>query len=267
MPEGPEVRRIAKGLSERVSGRKLLKVEVLSGRYTKKEVPGMAEAVVSLPAEVKGVGVHGKFMYWIVNNDYFLWNTLGMTGCWTARPKKHSRVKFCLEDGDVYFTDVRNFGTLKFVKGRRSLIDKLKTLGPDMLAEDVSNDVFRQRIEKKPDWEICKAIMNQAVVSGVGNYVKADALWLAGLSPTRKVKDMSIEEIDTLNDCIKKVLRTSYESGGATIRTYQNFDEKNGEYSSRFLVYSRDKDPEGNEVLRQKTSDGRMTHWAPDKQH
>ena len=69
--------------------------------------------------------------------------------------------------------------------------------------------------------------MNQAVVSGVGNYVKADALWLAGLSPTRKVKDMSIEEIDILNDCIKKVLRTSYESGGATIRTYQNFDEKN----------------------------------------
>ena len=109
--------------------------------------------------------------------------------------------------------------------------------------------------------------MNQAVVSGVGNYVKADALWLAGLSPTRKVKDMSIEEIDILNDCIKKVLRTSYESGGATIRTYQNFDEKNGEYSSRFLVYSRDKDPEGNEVLRQKTSDGRVTHWAPDKQH
>ena len=72
MPEGPEVRRIAKGLSERVSGRKLLKVEVLSGRYTKKEVPGMAEAVVSLPAEVKGVGVHGKFMYWIVNISFVI---------------------------------------------------------------------------------------------------------------------------------------------------------------------------------------------------
>ena len=267
MPEGPEVRRYGQSLAKAVSQKALKQINVLSGRYTKKMIPGTLDVVNSLPAKVTGVGVHGKFLYWLLNNDFYVWNTLGMTGHWSPEKRKHSRVEFCLGDGTkVYFNDQRNFGTLKFVRGRYYLLQKLKSLGPDMLANDVSDDVFTEKLRRKPTWPITKAIMNQSVVAGVGNYVKADSLWLAGLSPHRTVESLSDKEISLLNASIKKVLRESFRFGGASIRTYENFDGSLGEYAQRFLVYNQKKDPHGNEVTKEKTADGRTTHWVPSVQ-
>jgi formamidopyrimidine-DNA glycosylase len=267
MPEGPEVRRYGQSLAKAVSQKTLQQINVLSGRYTKKMIPGIHDILDDLPAKVTGVGVHGKFLYWMLNNDFYVWNTLGMTGHWSPEKRKHSRVEFCLSDGTkVYFNDQRNFGTLKFVRGRYYLLQKLNSLGPDMLANDVSDDVFIEKLRRKSTWPITKAIMNQSVVSGVGNYVKADALWLSCLSPHRTVDSLTNEDLTLLNKSIKKVLRESYNHGGATIRSYENFDGSLGEYTQRFLVYNQKKDPHGNEVTKEKTADGRTTHWVPSVQ-
>ena len=264
MPEGPEVRRYGKDLALTVSQKSLEKINVLSGRYTRNPVLGMTELIDNMPAKVTGVGVHGKFLYWILNNDFYIWNTLGMTGSWSPEKRKHSRVEFLFSDDTrVYFNDKRNFGTLKFVRGRYFLIEKLNSLGPDMLATDVEDRVFFEKVRSKPRWPITKAIMTQSVVSGVGNYVKADALWLSKISPHRIVESLSDQELSLLNKSIKDVLRESFRSGGATIRTYENFDGSLGEYAQRFLVYNQKKDLNGNEVIKEKTPDGRTTHWVP----
>ena len=187
MPEGPEVRRYGYDLARFVSHEVLVKVNVLSGRYTKKPIPDASNMSENLPAKVTGVGVHGKFLYWMLNNDFYIWNTLGMTGHWSPEKRKHSRVEFCFESGSkVYYNDQRNFGTLKFVRGRYYLLEKISSLGPDMLSDDVSDDIFIEKIQSKPTWTVTKAIMNQTIVSGVGNYVKADALWLSRLSPPQR---------------------------------------------------------------------------------
>jgi len=62
------------------------------------------------------------------------------------------------------------------------------------------------------------------------------------------------------------VLRESFQNGGATLRTYKNFDGTVGQYSSRFAVYNQKTDPDGNEVIKEKTDDGRTTHWVPSVQ-
>ena len=267
MPEGPEVRKYGKDLAEAVSQKVLKEINVLSGRYTRKPLAEASEFIANLPAKVTGVGVHGKFLYWILNNDFYVWNTLGMTGHWSPDKRKHSRVEFCFDDDTkVYFNDQRNFGTIKLVRGRHYLLEKLKTLGPDMLAENISDDMFFQSLRKKAKWPITKAIMNQKVIAGVGNYVKADSLWLAKISPHRTVESLADKDLSALNTAIKKILRESFESGGATIRTYENFDGTLGQYTKRFLVYNQKKDPEGNEVIKEKTPDGRTTHWVPEVQ-
>lgn len=264
MPEGPEVRRYGLDLSEFVSGKVLKSVNVLSGRYTKKPIPGLLEIARTLPVKITGVGVHGKFLYWILKNDHYIWNTLGMTGHWSPNKKNHSRVEFCFDDkSKVYFNDQRNFGTVKIVRGKHYLLEKLKTLGPDMLADDVDDDVFFKAIRKKSKWPITKAIMNQSVIAGVGNYVKADSLWLSKISPHRIVNSLSDKDLSELNSAIKKILRESFRSGGATIRTYENFNGTLGQYAQRFLVYNQKNDPEGNQVVKEKTPDGRTTHWVP----
>ena len=190
-----------------------------------------------------------------------------MTGYWNSEGGKYERIRLDFSDGSkVYFNDMRNFGTMKFVKGKHEMLKKLKTLGPDMLAQDVPTHVFKEALMKRPKWSIAKALMKQSLVCGVGNYIKADSLWLAKLSPHRLVETLSEVEFADLNEAIKNVMRTSYASGGATIQSYVSFDDDVGTYTQKMIVYGQTHDPEGNEVIKEKTKDGRTTHWVPSVQ-
>ena len=252
MPEGPECRKYAESLAQRVSSRKILGVEVLSGRYAKKTPGGLGSFKNTLPVPVLGAGCHGKFIYWILNDEYSIWSTLGMTGEWTTKKTDHSRVCFILDDGDVYFNDQRNFGTIKFVRGKYQLLEKLKSLGPDMLAETVDNARFINQLRMKQGWTIAKALMDQSVVAGVGNYIKAESLWIARISPHRTVDEMSDAELASLRQAVQQVMQESYSKLNAT-----------PEYRRDFLVYNQKNDPDGHEVVREQTDDGRTTHWVP----
>ena len=266
MPEGPECRKYAMDLAERVSGKTLVSVEIISGRYTKKPPTGLDTFMRHLPMKVVGAGVHGKFIYWILGDELSVWSTLGMTGAWSSKESKHTRIKFVLDDGSVYYNDQRNFGTLKFVRGKFQLIEKLKSMGPDMLANDIADDVFIAAARRKPNWQITKVLMDQSLVAGVGNYIKSDSLWLARINPHRKVEDISDIELVNLNRSIKQVMRESFQSGGATIKTYKSFDGLEGGYTRRFLVYNQEKDPDGNGVVKETTEDKRSTFWVPEVQ-
>ena len=266
MPEGPECRKYAIDLAERVSNRTLESIEFISGRYTKKSPTGIDAFRTHLPMMVVGAGVHGKFIYWILGDELSIWSTLGMTGAWSSEETKHTRVKFVLNDGAVFYNDQRNFGTLKFVRGKFQLIEKLKSMGPDMLATDVEDEKFIEMIRKKPNWQITKALMEQSLVSGIGNYIKSDSLWLARLSPLRKVNELSDTELSNLNRSIKHVMRESFQSGGMTIQTYKSFDGTTSDYTRKFLVYNQEQDPDGNNVMKETTEDKRSTFWVPEVQ-
>lgn len=265
MPEGSEVKIIGEGLAKSVGRRTLTNVEVLSGRYIKNQIDGLLEA--SLPAAVLGVGVKGKLIFFMLENDSFVLNTLGMTGSWSQKETKHARIKLEFDTGlPVYFLDSRNFGTLKFIRGRNNFLEKLDSLGPDMLSEDVSVSLFQERLLKYPDKTLPEVLMNQSVICGVGNYVKAEALWRARLSPHRKVESLSNSDFVNLNDSIKEVLRLAYKSRGASIRDYKDPNGDDGDATLDFAVYGLKKDPMGNKIIKEDTMDGRTTHWAPDWQ-
>jgi formamidopyrimidine-DNA glycosylase len=262
LPEGAECRIISEGLAKKVGTRICTSIVPVSGRYTKNPLPGLE---LFEPTRVVGVGVKGKLIFWILENETFLLNTLGMSGTWTKDPDhSHVRVRFDFSTGDpVFFVDARNFGTMKVIKGKKTFIDKLNSLGPDLLNEDVSNERFVEALDKKPHWTVAKAIMNQSVVCGVGNYVKAEALYRAEISPHRLVGSLSTEELKALNVCCQIVLRQAYNGRGASIRTYRDSDGNVGEATLQFMVYGKSHDPKGNEVVREKTDDGRTTHWVP----
>ncbi len=254
-------------LAEAVSEKTLECIDVISGRYTKKRIEGLTEINSILPTRVIGAGCHGKFMYLLTSSGYNLWCTLGMSGRWTRSNEGYVRVRFIFSDGDVInFEDMRNFGTLKFVYGKESMIKKLRSLGPDMLAEDISEEFFIQRLRQHNNKNITKALMDQSIFAGVGNYIKSESLWLSEIDPMKDVKHLSDDKLQLLCVSIKSILRTSFESGGATFKSHKNFSDLPGDYSSKFLCYGRKQDAEGNKVERISTPDGRTTHWSPNKQ-
>ena len=252
-----------------LTDRTIIGVQILSGRYSRKPFDGHADLVSELPKRVVGAGCHGKFIYILLDGgDSSIWSTLGMTGYWSESASNHARVCLSLDNGaDIYYNDTRSFGTLKWSQGRRALAQKLKSLGPDMLAEDVSHEKFQSVMMKYPKKTLPEVLMDQRVISGVGNYVKADSLWLSGLSPHRKVDSLCQEEFELLNNSIKRVLRSSYESQGATIKSYKGFNDESGGYGEKLLCYGRKKDEDGEEIIREETLDGRTTWWVPTRQN
>jgi len=275
MPEGPECAATAQSINSFMGDKSLVNIEVLSGRYIKKPPPGLSDFKKNLPMSCTGWGSKGKFIYGGFGPGgseikCFVWNTLGMSGYWSFSEKKHSRVRFELDDGSsIWYTDTRNFGTLKFSMTFEETEEKLFQLGPDPLTHDIHIDQFWQRLfekNKKGEKTICEALMNQKTVSGVGNYIKAEVLWLSKISPLRTVNSLTDEEIVSLRNNIQSVIRTSFQNGGATIKSFYGADGSKGTYSIRFLVYNQKTDPFNNEVIKTKTPDGRTTHWVPEIQ-
>ena len=157
MPEGPEVKRIVDRLQEELVGQPLISVTIIGGRYKKHGAPqGYTEFVERLPAKIVDVQCKGKFIFMRLNNGFSMWNTLGMSGFWSENKHKHARISLEIPNKQVYFCDTRNFGTLKFVKGRRLLVEKLDSLGPDMLSDEVTDELFLDRLRKKNNKRLLK---------------------------------------------------------------------------------------------------------------
>lgn len=265
MPEGPEVRRMAEGLANRIVGQTIVRAEVLGGKWLKKPLPGLERIQSHLPLLVQRVGVKGKLIYVELADGVRMWNTLGMSGGWRDHRGKHAHfVLECANGTEVYFEDVRRFGNISFTD-QAEIDRKLRDLGPDMLNEVVSPEVFLSSICRgnRINWNICKALMDQKVICGVGNYIKSEALYRAGVNPWLSVGEIPEVKLRLLHDWIRRIIRRSYEQGGATLRTYTDMDNNMGEFVFEFEVYQRSHDSLGNSVVREETPDKRATHWVP----
>lgn len=251
-----------------------------TGRYLKKEPEGLtdflSEKARAGSPRVKEIGTHGKFMWWRFNfptlqEDWYLHCTYGMSGGWFKSPSKHtafvveyndSGVPITRDTHNLFFNDPRHFGTLKFVRGSQQHDKKLRTLGPCILSGQLTSDLFAVNVLRKPERTIAEALMDQSTVAGVGNYIKAEALYRSGVSPWRRVTDISPEEYVKLCADVVDVASESYKSQGATISTYRTVDGSRGTTQFDFRVYSRVKCPAGHDVHREETPEGRTSHWC-----
>jgi formamidopyrimidine-DNA glycosylase len=270
MPEGPEVRRMSEGLSKRVSGKMLTEATILGGKWLKTPIKGLdilQSRLNETPQKIEWVRVNGKFIYAQLGEDLFMWNSLGMSGGWRDLRGKHSHFVFSFSDGtEVFFEDVRRFGNIEFMD-QAKLFSKLSKVGPDMLNRDVPYDEFYSRISKNPNKNICKILMDQKILAGVGNYIKSEALYRAKISPRLNVGEIPQEKLEDLCYWIKSICRKSYEQGGATLATYTDMDNNHGDFVFSFNVYRKEYDPLGNRVIHETTPDDRMTHWVPEIQN
>ena len=260
MPEGPEVKLFVERLNQNFRYNMIKSVKVLSGRYLKKPIENLNSLIGK---EIQSFDCKGKFI-WIDLDNVIVFNTLGMTGNWSREKSKHSRVEFTFYENDtLYFNDIRNFGTFQ-VKTRADLEKKLNSIGPDMLSNPPSN--FLNRLRKYNHKNICEVIMNQKVISGVGNYIKAESLWYSRINPHAMIKDLTDENLETLDKAIRFVINKSYEEQGASIQSYYTFEGESGNATQGFVVYGRDKDYNGHQVIKETTKDKRTTHWVSQRQ-
>jgi formamidopyrimidine-DNA glycosylase len=263
MPEGPEVKRMALSLQERLLGEVITEAQVLGGKWLRTPPKGIDGFIGSLPQRVVAVNVKGKAIQILLEGGWSIWNTLGMSGGWRDVRTKHAHFQFTTQGGrTVWFDDIRRFGTLIFMQHESELQSRLKGIGPDMLHPDTTLLDFQKAI-----WHrripICRALMDQKILGGVGNYIKAEALYRARISPHRICSELNQLELQRLFDVTRWIMAKSLEQGGATFSTYSDMDGGEGSFPFYFHVYMRSTCPLGYPVLREETEDKRTTHWVP----
>lgn len=277
MPEGPEVANIAIQLNIKLSSHILNDIQYIGGRYINHGLPELHdEFVESLPLVVKEVEFKGKLIIFVLENKYgdkwWIFNTLGMSGGWNLEKSKHSHIifNFCDkgkgDDFQIYFTDQRRFGTIKYCKSEQEYQKKLKSLAGGFLGKhQISLDEFKKAISKNKKKNFAKTLMDQkSICSGVGNYLLSEVCYQTGINPWKTFEELSEEKIKELYYSISETIKSSFKSGGATIMNYSDIDGKEGEYTFSFQVYGQKKDPDGNKVRKGKGPHGRSI-WVSDK--
>lgn len=285
MPEGPECTTVAVQLHSILKNAYLTDVSILSGRYLKTLPEGFERLSERLPLQILGVRNKGKFIYMQLERDWNVFITLGMSGSFKISTNPYARVQFdYLHDtgetqveNRVFYSDMRNFGTLKFVQGQDVLEQKLASIGPDMLNAPCSEEQWLNLCERYKRKSLVNFLMTQSVVSGVGNIYKSESLFLARLHPARTVSSCSQEELLELYKAVLQVLKIAYETGGSTIRNYSDVYNSEGKYAryasavkeiadarlGKVMVYGQKTDPYGNLISRITLDDKRTTHYSP----
>ena len=279
MPEGPEVEFVRLSLLPIVSKKiKSIKLTELSQKYQKYKNK-QSDFNIFQNKKIERIERVGKFLIWVFDCQEVILNHLGMSGKWlfTSDDKlssiKHVKVILSMEkmSGKLVFDDVRNFGQFRVFESYDEVMNyqPIKSNGIDGLAIPFPQDEFLHEIDK-PNFanrEIGAVLLNQKLVSGIGNIYKSESLYAAKINPARIVEDISLKERKKLGIEISNILQMALTHQGSTfsIQPFQSPDGKEGSAQNWHKVYGRNNKPCqecATEISRIKQR-GRSTFFCP----
>jgi formamidopyrimidine-DNA glycosylase len=266
LPELPEVETVRRGLESRTHGFVLDRVEVLRAR---------AIASPAAPAIFCEALQGSRISSWRRRGKYLLGSLLDSTGhaagllgvhlrmtgqfLWLEQPSppcSHTRVRFLNGEGvELRFIDTRSFGQMWWVPpgvAEAEVITGLQRLGPEPFSEAFSGAYLAARLRGslRP---IKNALLDQALVAGVGNIYADESLFAAGIRPTTASGRLS----------------QAVGAGGTTFSDFRDLTGTNGNYGGVAWVYRRGGQPCrvcGTPIRRERLG-GRSSHWCPSCQH
>lgn len=245
MPELPEVETTRRGLEPYLLGRKVERVIVRQHSLRWPIPEDLESKLVQQP--LLGLSRRGKYLLFRYPSGHMIAH-LGMSGSMriVARsedPGYHDHVDIEFTDAMVLrFNDPRRFGAILWTEGSPEKHKLLDHLGPEPLTDAFNLDYLFQRSRKRKQ-AIKSFIMDSKVVVGVGNIYANEALFKAGIRPTRAAGAISKARYQRLIEEIKQTLAFAIEQGGTTLRDFVGGDGKPGYFQQQLLVYGRHGQP------------------------
>jgi formamidopyrimidine-DNA glycosylase len=267
VPELPEVETVRVGLERYVVGRQVAGAQVLHPRAVRRDPAGPAgfEAAV-VGRRLEGADRRGKYLWLSTEDGQALLAHLGMSGQMLLREpdqplSPHVRVRFTFTDGgpDLRFTDQRTFGHLMlvgFAAGQdrlvtgpasvplgRPLPTPIAHIAPDPLEAAFSPAEFALRLRGRRTG-IKRALLDQSLISGIGNIYADEALWRARLHWARPTETLRPSEVTRLLAAITEVLTSALRAGGTSFDSlYVNVNGESGYFERSLEAYGREGQP------------------------
>ncbi len=243
MPELPEVETIRLDLIRDAKGKKIKDVEILNPKVIKEPRPA------EFRRRLKGRTFEdflrrAKVLAARLSSGDYLVVHLRMTGqlIYATKKEEKARVIFVLSDGKyLNFNDQRLFAELRLVKDWQKL-KFVQALGIEPLEKEFTAQKFKQMLSDKKT-RIKPLLMDQTFIAGIGNLYAQEALFLAGILPTRPANKLKDQEVKKLHGAIQKVLREGIRYRGSSVDDYVNGRGERGSYHLRLKVYGREGEP------------------------
>ena len=223
MPELPEVETVRRGLASWVVGRPIESVEVLHPRAIRRHVPGPLDFSGALAGRtIVGARRRGKYMWLPLDDGAAILAHLGMSGQFrlggTETPDEiHLRIRFRFVDGgpQLRFVDQRTFGGLSVSPGGAELPEEIAHIARDPMDPLFDDAGFAAALRRKHT-EVKRALLDQSLISGVGNIYADEALWRARLHGARPTDRLTRPAVDGLLGHVRDVLGEALRAGGTS---------------------------------------------------
>lgn len=250
MPELPEVEVVRRGLESFVVGRRIQAVEVYEPRSVRRHPTGLVDfAAVLADRQVTGARRRGKYLWLPLDDEDALVAHLGMSGqllvqAAAAPPDRHLRVRISLSDGnELRFCDQRTFGGLLVSAHGAVLPAEIAHIGRDPLDPDFDDEAFRLALRRRRTG-VKRALLDQGLVSGIGNIYADEALWRARLHYARPTETLRRSEVALLLAAVRQVLREALGQGGTSFDSlYVDVNGRSGYFDRSLDVYGRGGEP------------------------
>ncbi|MEV0901700.1 bifunctional DNA-formamidopyrimidine glycosylase/DNA-(apurinic or apyrimidinic site) lyase [Actinoplanes sp. NPDC049802] len=251
MPELPEVETVRMGLAKWVTGRTISTAEVLHPRAIRRHLPGDAHfAAVLAGRTVLDVSRRGKYLWLPLDSGDAIIGHLGMSGQLLMQPaeapdEKHLRIRFTFTDGgpQLRFVDQRTFGGLSVSEGGAELPGEISHIARDPMDPLFDDEAFTARLRGRHT-EVKRALLDQTLISGVGNIYADEALWRARLHGRRPTDQLTRPAVERLLGHVRDVLAEAIVAGGTSFdELYVNVNGESGYFDRSLNAYGRENEP------------------------
>jgi len=279
MPELPEVETVRSGLEKYVINRRIASAHSYHFRAIKPNSIAPLAAVAG--SRIRAVKRRGKFLWFELDREFTLVAHLGMSGQLLISPKKspdqsHLRARIELQKSarsvgkkstgnEIRFIDQRTFGWLSIEQMHNQIPTSVAHIAYDPFEaefnlKNVIADISSRKSAIKP------AILNQEIISGIGNIYADEALWRAKIHPEIICEDLSEDEIKKIINSAKAVMKSAIKAGGTSFdQQYKNVNGASGYFSRSLSVYGRAGQPCSRcaTLIRRIAFANRSSHFCP----
>lgn len=243
MPEIAEVETVKNTLKKRILNKKIINVNIIYEKMIDSNIDEFKKELIN--NSFKDILRRGKWLIFELNK-YYLLSHLRMEGKFFIKESneeiaKHEHVIISFEDNtDLRYHDTRKFGRMKLIKKEElETTEEIQKQGLEPNDKKLTKEYLLDNFKKKR-LPIKTVLLDQTIISGLGNIYSDEVLYGAKIHPLRSANTITLEECDKIIESANKIISKAIEKGGTTIRSYTSSLGVKGSYQDYLKVHKRE---------------------------
>ena len=253
MPELPEVEVVTRSLKRRIRNHKIINITV-NNRNLRFKLQKNFEYVLKNKI-VKNIKRKSKYIIFDFDNHFYAVLHLGMSGTLhvpskkkitnlsfysnPVLPKKHNHVIMNFKNFKLIYNDPRRFGYFKILNSKYEFDEYFTRIGPEALDKSFNLIYLKNKIKNRKK-NIKNFLLDQKIVSGIGNIYANEILFKSQISPMKSVKKLTLIDLDKIIKFSRITLKSAIKFGGSSIRDFKSISGDGGSFQTKFKVYDRE---------------------------